>query len=143
MAGSHRVGHAGTAANVTGTVSSGEPVISIIDDDESVRESLPDLLREMGYAAQVFASADAFLAAGTGPGRRILLLDVAMPGMSGFELQEALSARGDGVRIIFMTGRVDERIRQRVLAAGAVACLFKPFTESDLASALGRALAAE
>jgi FixJ family two-component response regulator len=118
-------------------------VITIIDDDESVRESLPDLLREMGFSVQAFASAEAFLASGAGPELRILILDVAMPGMSGFDLQEELSTRGAAARIIFMTGHANERIRQRVLDAGAVACLFKPFSEGDLAAALARAMSGE
>jgi FixJ family two-component response regulator len=128
---------------VTNSALSRGSVITIIDDDESVRESLPDLLREMGFCVQAFASAEAFLASGVRPGLRILILDVAMPGMSGLDLQKELAARGDAARIIFMTGHGSERIRQRVLNAGAVACLFKPFTESDLVTALRRALAAD
>ena len=129
---------------MTNSLSCRGPVITIIDDDESVRESLPGLLREMGFSVQAFASAEAFLTTATAADRRILILDVTMPGgMSGLDLQDELSARGDSARIIFMTAHTSERICQRVLGAGAVACLFKPFTETDLMAALGRAMASD
>ena len=119
------------------------PFITVIDDDESVREALPDLLRELGFAVEAFATAEAFLASGAAPDPNILLVDVAMPGMSGPDLQQHLLVRGDTDPIIFMTAHRNESIRQRVLAAGAVACLFKPFREADLVAALNQALRRE
>lgn len=118
------------------------PFITVIDDDESVREALPDLLRELGFSVEAFASGEAFLASADTPAADVLLVDVAMPGMSGPDLQLHLRSRGRAVPIIFMTAHRNESIRQRVLEAGAVACLFKPFRESDLVAALERALGA-
>jgi FixJ family two-component response regulator len=118
------------------------PFITVIDDDESVREALPDLLRELGFSVEAFASGDAFLASVDAPAPDVLLVDVAMPGMSGPDLQQHLRACGSAVPIIFMTAHRNESIRQRVLEAGAVTCLFKPFREADLVAALDRALGA-
>jgi FixJ family two-component response regulator len=116
-------------------------VISVVDDDESVRESLPDLLKELGFAASAFASADEFLASGSVVVTQCLLLDIAMPGMSGPELQQELTLRGYAIPIIFITARVDDAVRQRLLRQGAVECLFKPFSEEQLRAALDAALA--
>ncbi len=118
------------------------PFIAVIDDDESVREALPDLLRELGFSVEAFASGEAFLASIDARAPDVLLIDVAMPGMSGPDLQLHLRACGSSVPIIFMTAHRNESIRQRVLEAGAVACLFKPFREADLVAALDRALGA-
>lgn len=134
--------HAGDGDVTNKMVSSGL-FITVIDDDESVREALPDLLRELGFSVEAFASAEAFLASGGAPDPNILLVDVAMPGMSGPDLQQHLVARGDTDAIIFMTAHRSESLRQRVLEAGAVACLFKPFKEADLVAALNRALGRE
>ncbi len=112
----------------------------VVDDDESVRESLPDLLREIGFAAKAFASAQEFLASGCVERTRCLILDVAMPGMSGPELQQELKRRGHDIPIIFITGRKDETVRARVLKHGAAAFLLKPFTEGDLLAAINAAL---
>ena len=128
--------------DVTNTVGSNRRFITVIDDDESVREALPDLLRELGFSVVAFASAEAFLASSGSPDPNILLVDVAMPGMSGPDLQQHLLDRGDPVPIIFMTAHRNEGIGQRLLGAGAVACLFKPFREADLVEALDRALGA-
>ena len=128
---------------MTNSIVANGPVITIVDDDDSVRESLPVLLGELGFSVHAFASAEAFLASGVVSGRRVLLLDVAMPGMSGLDLHQELLRRGAPVRIIFMTAHADERIRRRVLDDGAVACLFKPFSEADLIDALDLALAGE
>src|SRR5687767_5316610 len=98
----------------------GRPLISVIDDDESVRESLPDLIREFGFAAQAFSSAEAFLASATVSETSCLLLDMAMPGMSGPELQEELIRRHHAIPIVFITAHGDEGIRSRLLARGAV-----------------------
>ena len=116
------------------------PLVSVVDDDASVRESLPDLLRQLGFAAEGFASAEAFLASDLVTETSCLLLDMAMPGMSGPELQQELIRRRHEVPIVFITARGDETIRARVLARGAVECLFKPFSEPDLLGALETAL---
>ncbi len=117
-------------------------LVSIVDDDESVCQSLPDLLRELGFAAQAFPSAEEFLASDRLNQTECLLLDVAMPGMSGPDLQEELRLRGLKIPIIFITARTDESLRQQLLARGAVACLFKPFNESALLAAVESALEA-
>ena len=116
------------------------PLVVVVDDDESVRESLPDLLRGLGFAAQSFASADAFLSSELLSVAQCLLLDVCMPGGSGPELQQALAARGISVPIIFITARADESVREQLLRGGAAACLFKPFSELQLQLALDGAL---
>ena len=115
-------------------------VVSVVDDDESVREALPDLLRELGFAAKAFASADEFLKSGCIPATRCLILDIAMPGMSGPELQHELTVRGQAIPIIFITARADESLRRQLIAQGAVACLLKPFSEQELKAALDAAL---
>ena len=116
------------------------PLVSVVDDDESVRESLPDLLRLLGFAAESFASAEAFLASDLLPETRCLLLDVAMPGMSGPELQQELAARRLHMPIVFITAHGDRDTRARLLAQGAVECLAKPFSEAALLDALNAAL---
>jgi FixJ family two-component response regulator len=116
------------------------PLVSVVDDDESVRESLPDLLRELGFAAEAFASAEEFLASDLLARTRCLVLDVAMPGMSGPDLQTELARRRRGIPIVFITAQQDEEVRSRVLAAGAVACLYKPFSETALSDAVNAAL---
>ena len=116
------------------------PLVAVVDDDESVRESLPDLLREMGFEVQAFASAEEFLSSGAVRKTDCLILDVAMPGMSGPELQAELSRRRHPIPTVFITAHQDENIRPRLLAAGAVACLFKPFSETALLAALNTAL---
>ena len=114
--------------------------VAIVDDDESVRESLPDLLQELGFAATAFPSAEAFLASGEISATQCLLLDVAMPGLSGPQLQQELKARGQQVPIIFITARVDAAVRRQLIDQGAVDCLFKPFSEQQLRTALDAAL---
>lgn len=116
------------------------PLVSVVDDDESVRESLPDLLREFGFAARTFSSAEEFLASGHVEETRCLILDVAMPGMTGPELQRELALRGQRIPIVFITAQRDEALRLRVLGQGAAACLFKPFSETALLAALHAAL---
>jgi FixJ family two-component response regulator len=105
-----------------------------------VRESLPDLLKELGFAVQAFASAEDFLLADVLERTECLIMDVAMPGMTGPELQVELSARGLRVPIVFITAYVDEVARTTVIRRGAVDCLFKPFTEVALMRALNSAL---
>jgi FixJ family two-component response regulator len=115
-------------------------LVSVVDDDESVRESLPDLLRQCGFAAKAFASAEAFLASDALSDTRCLILDIAMPGMSGPDLQQELRRRRQEIPIVFITARSDETIRPQLLARGAVECLFKPFSETALLDALKAAL---
>ena len=115
-------------------------LVSVVDDDESVRESLPDLLRECGFAVQAFSSAEAFLASEYVGQTSCLLLDIAMPGMSGPDLQRELTRRRHEMPIVFITALGEETVRPYVLAQGAVACLFKPFSETALLEALQAAL---
>jgi FixJ family two-component response regulator len=115
-------------------------LVSVVDDDESVRESLPDLLRQVGFAAHAFSSAEAFLASEVLSETRCLILDIAMPGMSGPELQQELVRRGREIPIVFITANGDRTVRPRLLAHGAVECLFKPFSETALLDALNAAL---
>src|SRR5262245_49799278 len=103
-------------------------LVAVVDDDESVRESLPHLLREFGFAAEAFSSAEEFLASKFVGQVRCLILDVAMPGMSGPGLQQELSRRRQAIPIVFITAHEDDAVRPRLLEAGAVECLFKPFT---------------
>jgi FixJ family two-component response regulator len=116
------------------------PLISVVDDDESVRESLPDLLKEFGFDAQSFSSAEEFLASETLAETNCLLLDVAMPGMTGTDLQRELLLREQSIPIVFITGQRDAATRLRLIAQGAVECLFKPFEPNDLLQALNTAL---
>jgi FixJ family two-component response regulator len=118
------------------------PLISVVDDDESVRESLPDLLKEFGFDAQTFSSAEDFLASESIADTKCLVLDVAMPGMSGPDLQRELTRRDQSIPIVFITGQRDEAVRPRLIAQGAVDCLFKPFEAADLLQALNTALQA-
>jgi FixJ family two-component response regulator len=115
-------------------------LVSVVDDDESVRESLPDLLREFGFAVQAFASAEQFLASDCIGQTRCLILDVAMPGMSGLDLQRELTLRQQKIPIVFITAHGDESDRPRLLEQGAVECLFKPFSDTALREALNAAL---
>ena len=116
------------------------PLVSVVDDDESVRESLPDFLRQFGFAAEAFASAEAFLASDVVSETSCLLLDIAMPGMSGPELQQELIRRRQEIPIVFITAHEASTVRPRLLARGAVECLSKPFSEAALLDALDAAL---
>jgi FixJ family two-component response regulator len=118
------------------------PLVSVVDDDESVRESLPDLLREFGFAAQAFASAEEFLASDRLGQTQCLILDVAMPGMSGPDLQRELMLRRQQIPIVFITAHADETVRPRLIEQGAVECLIKPFSDTALRDALDVALGA-
>lgn len=117
--------------------------IVIVDDDESVRESLPDLLRSSGYDAIAFASAAAFLEAGSIEALDCLILDVAMPAMSGPELQQELVRRGHVVPVIFITAHSIEGGWSGLLRNGAVARLLKPFSEEAILHAIESALGQE
>ncbi len=118
-------------------------LVSIVDDDESVRESLPDLLKEFGFAVQSFASAEEFLASGRMDETRCLVLDIAMPGMSGPELQRELTRRNQPIPIVFITANEDSSECARVMDAGAVSCLIKPFSETALLRAVTKAIQTE
>ncbi len=114
----------------------------VVDDDESVRESLPDLLREFGFAARAFSSAEEFLSSDCIDETSCLILDIAMPGMSGPELYQELTRRGQEIPVIFITGQRDETIRSRVLKQGAAGFLLKPFSDAALLAAIKTALPA-
>ena len=114
--------------------------IAVVDDDESVRESLPDLLTVLGFAARAFASPEEFLVSDFLRETDCLLLDVAMRGMSGPQLHEELKRSGSKIPIIFITAQSDESLHQRLVQRGAVACLLKPFSDTALMEAINRAL---
>jgi FixJ family two-component response regulator len=116
------------------------PVVAVVDDDESVRESLPDLLRELGFAARAFASAEEFVGSDNTSEVRCLLLDIALPGISGPDLQHELIRRGYSIPTVFITGRADQSVPPGLLDQGGISCLFKPFSEQDLRAALDEAL---
>ena len=118
------------------------PLITVVDDDESVRESLPDLLNEFGFDSQAFSSAEEFLASQSVDQTKCLLLDVAMPGMTGPDLQRELTRRDRSIPIVFITAHRDATVRPRLIEQGAVDCLFKPFEPTDLLQALNTALRA-
>jgi FixJ family two-component response regulator len=118
------------------------PLVSVVDDDESVRESLPDLLREFGFAARVFSSAEEFLSCDCVEETRCLILDVAMPGISGPELHLELKRRGYETPVIFITGQRDESLRARLVKQGAAGFLLKPFGDAALLAAIKTALSA-
>ena len=118
------------------------PLLSVVDDDESLRESLPDLIHEFGFAARAFSSAEEFLSSGCAGDTSCLILDMVMPGMSGPELHQELKSRGQQIPVIFITGQRDEAIRPRVLKQGAAGFLLKPFSDSALLAAIKTALEA-
>jgi FixJ family two-component response regulator len=115
--------------------------VAVIDDDESVREALPDLLKEFGYRADVYQSAQQFLAADCVTDYVCLILDISMPGMSGIELQQEIERRNEQVPIVFITAHGDEDVRRR-LRKDSVECLLKPFTDTKLLEAIQAVLKA-
>lgn len=116
------------------------PLVSVVDDDESVRESLPDLLREFGFAAKAFSSAKEFLSSDGVVQTKCLILDVAMPEMSGLELQQELKSRGRSIPIVFITAQRDEELRDQAFKQGAMNFLHKPFSDTALLEALNAIL---
>ena len=116
------------------------PLISVVDDDDSVRESLGGLIRSVGFAVKVFASAEEFLNSDHLRNTHCLILDVRMPGMNGLELQRQLAASDRKIPIIFITAHGDEEVRSRALNGGAVDYLLKPFSEEALLNAIDAAL---
>ena len=118
-------------------------LISIIDDDESIRESLPDLLNEFGFTSRAFSCAEEFLTSDAFSETKCLILDIAMPGMRGPELQQELKLRRIAIPIIFITAQRDETVRLRLMEQGAIECLIKPFSDTALLEALNSAFQAE
>ena len=116
------------------------PLVAVVDDDESVRESLPDLLGEFGFDSRTFSSAEEFLASDCPDQTGCLILDFAMPGMSGSDLQRELKLRGRETPVIFITASTDKTVRLRLLEQGAVECLFKPFSDTALLAAINSAI---
>src|SRR5215475_5700680 len=114
----------------------GSATICIVDDDESVRESLDRLLRSYNFATRAFASAEELIAGIDFADAACLILDFTLPGMSGGELHEQLLARGERVPVVFITARVEEALHRRLLDRGAIACLVKPFSDVELLSAV-------
>ena len=118
-------------------------LVSVVDDDESVRESLPDLLTELGFAARTFSSAEEFLESDHVETTRCLILDVSMPGMSGPDLKQELDTRRLKIPVIFITAHRDEARRTQMLKDGAIDCLIKPFSDTALLAALKKAVGNE
>jgi FixJ family two-component response regulator len=116
-------------------------LVSVVDDDESVRDSLPDLLREFGFRVRAFSSAAEFLTSDQISETKCLVLDISMPGMSGPDLHDELKCLHRKIPIIFITGNRDEEMRSRMLERGAIECLFKPINDTALRQALTAALA--
>jgi FixJ family two-component response regulator len=121
-------------------VTSRRPLVAVVDDNESVRESLPDLLQDSGFDVQTFASAEAFVESDCVGKTSCLILDVGLPGMSGPDLQLELTRRGVRIPIVFITAQGDKSLRPRLLSRGASACLFKPFSDTALIDAVNGAL---
>ncbi len=119
-----------------------DPLVSVVDDDESVREALPDLLKAFGFSAQAFSSAEAFLESEWLAQTKCLVLDMAMPGMTGPELQRELIRRRSGIPVVFITAHASKVARNGVIDASAAACLIKPFKPADLIDAITAALRA-
>jgi FixJ family two-component response regulator len=117
------------------------PLVCIVDDNESVRESLPDLVQHGGYDSQTFASAEEYLASPvvTEATCTCLILDVGLPGLSGPDLHKELLRRGRKIPVVFITAQGDRSLPGRLVAAGAVACLLKPFSDTALLAALEKA----
>jgi len=115
-------------------------LVAVVDDDESVRESLPDLLKEIGFEARAFSSAQEFLASDCVNRTGCLILDIAMPGMTGFDLQRELRLRAPKIPIVFITAQADGALRARAFEAGAVDFLLKPFSDTALLASVETAL---
>lgn len=120
------------------------PLISVVDDDHSVRESLARLIRSVGFGVQVFGSAEEFLSAGQGTEPDCVILDIRMPGMNGLELQRVLSSSERDLPVIFITAHAsDDEVRARALRAGAVDYLLKPLKEEEVLKAIDAALSSK
>lgn len=140
MDGSHAVAHCFVMESHQEMTATARPLISVVDDDVSVRESLPDLVMEFGFTARAFSSAQEFLSSDCVDQTRCLILDVFMPGMTGPDLQRELKLRQQQIPIVFMTAKQNETVRPQMLEHGAVECLFKPFSDAALLEAINAAL---
>jgi FixJ family two-component response regulator len=116
------------------------PRISIVDDDASIREALKSLMRSVRFDVEAFGSAEEFLASERYRETTCLILDLSLPGMNGFELQDHLNLEGRGIPIIFITAHADEAARQRALKAGAIDLLSKPVRREPLFKAIQAAI---
>lgn len=130
----------GAGSTGKGSLTASSPFVCVVDDDESVRESLPELLKSCGFSVRAFSSAEDFLASGALAQTQCLILDIRMPGMSGRDLQRELKARHQVVPIVFVTAHADIEDRRHVLEQGASDCLLKPFSEDTLLRAVRAAL---
>ncbi len=115
-------------------------LVSVVDDDESVRESLPDLLKEFGFEARAFSSAEEFLSSDCANRTECLILDIAMPGVNGLDLQRELNLRARKIPIIFITAQTDGAVRTSAFEQGAAGFVLKPFSDTDLLAAVKAAL---
>ena len=122
------------------TLDSKNPLISIIDDDNALRNSLKNLIRSIGWRVECFSSAEAFLRSNPVHETRCLVLDVRMPGMNGLELQHQMGVTNSRIPIIFITAHENDHWRIQALKAGAIAFLYKPFYEEELLDAIDKAL---
>jgi FixJ family two-component response regulator len=136
----HRITHDFVMKSLKDRSGNGLPLLSVVDDDESIRESLPGLIKEFGFAARAFSSAEEFLSSGSVDETSCLILDIAMPGMGGPELHRELKRRGEEIPVIFITGQKDEATRARVFEQGAAGFLLKPFSDAALLAAIKTAL---
>jgi FixJ family two-component response regulator len=118
-------------------------LVSVVDDDEFIREALPDLLKSFGLDARPFASAEEFLASDSLDQTGCLVLDINMPGMTGPQLQQELTRRRHDIPIVFITANNDDDLGQKMLKRGAVACLRKPFSDTAMIEAVNAALEIE
>jgi FixJ family two-component response regulator len=134
------LGHSGVMESNQAGCAPDLPLVSIVDDDDSIRESLHDLVKLFGFAVQAFSSAEEFLASDCVDQTRCLILDVSMPRMTGPDLQRELKRRRHAIPIIFITANGDTAVRQRLIEQGALECLFKPFSDTDLLEALNSVL---
>jgi FixJ family two-component response regulator len=116
-------------------------IISLVDDDEAVREATGHLIQSLGYEVVAYASATEYLDSGRVPDTACLIADVQMPGMSGIELQQRLIADGHRMPVIFMTAFPTEKMRATLLSSGAIGYLRKPFSDNCLITCLDKALA--
>lgn len=116
------------------------PLVTVVDDDVSIREALPDRLKQFGFATRAFSSAEEFLSSDCVDQTRCLILDIVMPDMTGLDLQRELKVRGQAIPIIFMTAHKEQGLRKQALEEGAVRFLQKPFNETVLLEAVNAAL---
>ena len=117
-----------------------DQLISVVDDDSSVRSATVDLLASVGFACEPFASADAYLQSDAADRTACLILDIRMPGLNGLELQRILINQGRAVPIIFITSYPNEQVRRRAIRAGAICYLSKPYSEEELLGCIRLAL---